>query len=596
MKNMKMRLKLLLGFAIVAALAAVLGIVAAVIMKSIDTTYSDITDGEMPSIYYLGLADGALRTERSSMRAMLIYLYENNAEGLATRTNDLQAAGEKFRSSMSSYRELIEGNDSAIANYDALMATYEPFNQAVDTYIDLTKGMNATESYEYMVSILGQVDDVTAQLEVMNTNRMAEAQQKSVDATDTVNTSIIIIIAVLVVVVAVSILLGLYIASIIAKPLNVMMKIAKQVGETGNLDIPADWDAEARTYIVNQDETGQALKAFAMMFDNIRDKAATLVEVAAGDLTVTVNTQGSSDTLGNAVTETVTKLNGIFHGISTATLQVATGSKQVADAAQMLAQGATEQAATVEELSASISEVATQTKASSEMANRATNVATSARDKAEQGNQLMGQMVEAVQNISISSAEISKVIKVIDDIAFQTNILALNAAVEAARAGQHGKGFAVVADEVRNLASKSAEAAKDTGTLIATSQTLADSGVKIADQTMTSLREIVEGINESAAIVGNIANAAEQQAVAIAQINEGIDQVTRVVQQNSATSEESAASSEEMSGQADLLTSLVGQVRLKDSAPVGRNPKASYAAQQPGNPAQSGMALGYEKY
>jgi methyl-accepting chemotaxis protein len=597
MKNMRMRLKLLLGFAIVAALAAVLGIVSVVVMQSIDQTYSDITDGEMPAIYYLGLADGNLRTERSTMRAMLIYIYENNADMLATRTSELNATRATFRDNMSKYRELTEGNTAAIATYDQMMADYEAFDKTIDTYIDITKNMNATESYEYMVSILGQVDDVTAQLEVMNTNRMSEAQQKSVDATGSVNLSTMITIALLVLVVIISILLGLYIAGIISKPLVVMVKIAKQVGETGNLNIPADWDAEARGYVVNQDETGQALAAFAMMFDCIRDKATTLEQVANGDLTVQVNTQGSEDTLGNAVTETVRKLNGIFNGISTATVQVSTGAKQVADAAQMLAQGATEQAATVEELSASISEVAAQTKASTEMASKAANVAGNVRNRAEQGNQLMGQMVEAVQNISISSAEISKVIKVIDDIAFQTNILALNAAVEAARAGQHGKGFAVVADEVRNLASKSAEAAKDTGTLIANSQTLADSGVKIADETKTSLREIVEGINESAVIVSNIASAADQQALAIAQINEGIDQVTRVVQQNSATSEQSAASSEEMSGQADLLSSLVAQVKLKDAAPAARHAAPTpYTAPSAGKSSQSGMALSYEKY
>jgi methyl-accepting chemotaxis protein len=597
MKNLKMRAKLMLGFGIVAALAAILGIVSIFVMRTIDSNYASISEHELPAVYQLGLADGTMRAERSDMRAMLIYVYEGDEARMLSYLDQLEQAREDTRTHMRGYRTYIEDNPEALEAYNQTQALYEAYSEGVDEYIEIAKTMDEAKTFEYMAAFAPEVENVLNALTERNNKRMEDATAISVETGTSAEFSMLLCMILVAVVVIIAVLFGLYISSIITKPLEVIHKIANQAGETGDLTFSDEVVAECKSYAAYQDEIGQTIGSFTTMMDHIIEKSEVLVKVAAGDLTVEVKSLGDRDTLGNELKEMIHKLSGIFSGINTASVQVSTGANQVADAAQLLAQGATEQAATVEQLSASINEVATQTKASSDMANRAADVAGNVRSKAEQGNQLMGQMVEAVQNISVSSAEISKVIKVIDDIAFQTNILALNAAVEAARAGQHGKGFAVVADEVRNLASKSAEAAKDTGTLIANSQTLADSGVRIADETKTSLREIVEGINESAAIVSNIASAASQQSAAITQINEGIDQVARVVQQNSATSEESAASSEEMSGQADLLSSLVAQVKLKDTAPANRYAApAPYTAPRAGRSNQTGMALGHDKY
>jgi len=199
------------------------------------------------------------------------------------------------------------------------------------------------------------------------------------------------------------------------------------------------------------------------------------------------------------------------------------------------------------------------------MADRAEKLADAIRGNAEKGSNQMSEMMTAVMDINQASQNIGKIIKVIDDIAFQTNILALNAAVEAARAGQHGKGFAVVAEEVRNLAAKSAEAARDTGSLIQNSIEKAELGVQIAGDTSESLTEIVSGINESSALISEIAKSSEVQSMGISNINSGIDQVAQVVQHNSAIAQESAASSEEMNDQIILLESLVSQFKLKDT-------------------------------
>jgi len=191
------------------------------------------------------------------------------------------------------------------------------------------------------------------------------------------------------------------------------------------------------------------------------------------------------------------------------------------------------------------------------------NLAKTIMDKAEKGNTQMDEMMQAVDDINEASRSIRNIIKTIDDIAFQTNILALNAAVEAARAGSAGKGFAVVAEEVRNLATKSAEAANDTGNLIANSIEKAELGAHIAGETAASLKEIVSGINESNQLIREIARSSEEQAAAISQVNIGIDKVAHVVHDNSSTAEESADTSEKLSMQSSVLQKLMSQFRLR---------------------------------
>jgi methyl-accepting chemotaxis protein len=292
----------------------------------------------------------------------------------------------------------------------------------------------------------------------------------------------------------------------------------------------------------------------------------TLTDIGKGNLNQEIVSYYHGDfvEIKIAINDITTRLSEVMYDINLAANQVSVGVVQISDGGQALAQGTTEQASSIEELTASIEEVAGETKKNAIDANKANDLVINVREKAKIGNSQMINMVNAMGEINESSTNISKIIEVIDDIAFQTNILALNAAVEAARAGQHGKGFAVVAEEVRSLAARSAQAAKETTLLIEGSINNVEIGSKIADETAESLNEILEKMKQVSEYVDGIAIASNDQAFAIAQINQGIEQVSQVVQTNSATAEESAAASEELSSQAELLKEMVEAFKLKN--------------------------------
>ncbi len=294
----------------------------------------------------------------------------------------------------------------------------------------------------------------------------------------------------------------------------------------------------------------------------VKEVREWLSRVGQGDLTVRMP---PGNALKKAFDRVVVDLNQLLVQIHTAVDQVSIGASQVASAAQTLAQGAAQQASTVQEISGSANEIEVQAKQNAEKAVHANRLAQAAREAAQEGQKEMAEMVKAMGEIEASSTNISRIIKVIDDIAFQTNLLALNAAIEAARAGKHGKGFAVVAEEVRNLAGRSAQAAKETAELIEGAVGKAKHGVEIAQRVQEAFNRIAESVEQVTELMAEIAAASNEQAQGVMHINSVLQQIDQIVQQTAATAEENASSAEELSAQVAYIRELLERFRLEEA-------------------------------
>ncbi|WP_206460619.1 methyl-accepting chemotaxis protein [Anaerovorax sp. IOR16] len=346
------------------------------------------------------------------------------------------------------------------------------------------------------------------------------------------------------------------------KPLQKISGLASEMAK-GNLNIDFTHDAndEIGTLCNALNFSSKSISGYVSEISNILEKLSN------GDFRVSTTKEyiGDFKSIEKSIKRFISNISNTFLQINQASDQVSSGSKQVSLGSQALSQGAMEQASSIQELSATITEISEQVQNNADNAKNVNVQVTNQGSRVGKCNKQMDELTVAISDISHRSNEIGKIIKTIDDIAFQTNILALNAAVEASRAGAAGKGFAVVADEVRNLASKSAEAAQNTTMLIGETVKAVENGTKIASETAQSMSEVVNGASKVVSIIGEIAQASEVQALAISKVTLGVDQVSSVVQTNSATAEESAAASEELSVQAQLLKDLVAKVQFNEN-------------------------------
>ncbi len=341
-----------------------------------------------------------------------------------------------------------------------------------------------------------------------------------------------------------NVIIVLYEYKKVVQPIKTLIAAADAIS-VGDLSITVDFNAK--------DEIGFLSNALKRMANGVNEQVKVLEQLAGGNLTVVPTLRSNNDSLGRALSKLRNEMMRVITDVITSSDMVAVNAREMFADSQKFALGSTKQAAAVEELSSTVFEISLNTKETAKMSQKAAELAERVRSNALESAELMSDLKTAVNEINLASRNINQIINLIDEIALQTNILALNAAVEAAGAGQFGKGFAVVAEEVRTLAAKSASAAKETEALIKNTLEKTELGAKMADDTSDALAEIVEGINESANLVSDIAHASDEQSIALAQVNIGIEQVVHVVNSNSSSAESSAVVSDSLIRQTEKL-------------------------------------------
>lgn len=524
-----------------------------------------------------------------------------------------------------SHAVIYSGDSVALSDIEKNIETADQtFQSAAQNFIDLATDENdrdfmaqVLETYQgkFLPQITKVLDaakthDASAAMhEMTNSENVAKSLNKSLadcldeissdaEATSNDNQTLFIIMtaalsAVIAVAMVTALTLNWRLVRSIKLPIKELIRVSDEFS-AGNLS--------TEICISSQDEFGKLADSFRLVFSRLQSIVAEISTILNGVSEGNVaqppvrEYPGDFKPISNSLNGILNSLNALLSVIQISADQVGSGSEQVSSGAQALAQGATEQASSIEELSSAIVEISNKVTSNSAHVDKVSVHMGNTMGHVNASNDQMSQMLAAMEDIDHSSSEIAKIIKTVEEIAFQTNILALNAAVEAARAGDAGRGFAVVADEVRNLAGKSAEAAEQTTRLIQNSMGKVANGTTIAHSTAEALEKATREIEQVNGTVQKIKQDSDEQATSVAEISLGIEQVSGVVQNNSATAEESAAASEELTAQANALKQEVGHFRLreKDSMETYLSPEGPEAVMEQGE--KSAQAVPAAKY
>ncbi len=535
MQNMKIGVRLALGFALLLALMFMLALIGLSRMEKIQDQLDDITGDNIVKVKLVTEMGNAVQTTAIALRNVILVTEESERVPEVKRISDQH---EKYDKNAKTLTEMVKSESGKVL-LAKIEAARTQTRLSVDKTIALGQANNDAEATKVLLMEVrpGQrkwLDALDEMTQYQEKNTVKEVEEVHI----AYGNARLLVWSVTIAALIAGVLVAWFITKSITKPINTAVTFAKAV---------AAGDLTQSIVVDSKDETGQLLQA-------LKDMSESLVKIVG-------EVRGGTDT------------------IATASQQIASGNADLSSRTE-------EQASSLEETASSMEELTSTVKQNADNARQANGLAVTASEVAIKGGAVVSEVVDTMGAINDSARKIVDIIGVIDGIAFQTNILALNAAVEAARAGEQGRGFAVVASEVRNLAQRSAAAAKEIKVLIGNSVEKVDVGSKLVDQAGATMQEVVESIRRVTDIMGEITAASQEQSAGIEQVNQAITQMDEVTQQNAALVEQAAAASEAMQEQAGSLAQVVGvfkldrmqQVAVATPARVAAKPKAHVAS------------------